>query len=255
MHGYCLPVRVDPGGTVSGAPAVSGRNRLVWRLLTAALTEASARSGALPTVLDCGGGTGSFAVPLAQAGALVTVVDVSADALATLRRRAGEAGVAERVHAVQADVEYLADAVAPASFDVVLAHGILEAVDDVTAAFASIVATVRPGGLLSVLVGNPAASVLARALGGDLQAALAEFRGLDAVGTTGPAAVDALARGAGLTVEQVHGVGVFAELVPGAALDAPGAADALAELEEQSSVRAPFAQIAGRVHVLARRPG
>ncbi|MDT4958962.1 MAG: hypothetical protein QOD31_2761, partial [Pseudonocardiales bacterium] len=82
-------------------------------------------------MLDCGGGSGSFAVPLAEAGAQVTVVDVSVDALATLRRRADEAGVAERVQPVQADVESLADAVPAGSFDLVLAHGILEAVDQV----------------------------------------------------------------------------------------------------------------------------
>jgi SAM-dependent methyltransferase len=217
------------------------------------LTETATRTGAVPQVLDCGGGSGSFAVPLAQAGAHVTVVDISADALATLRRRADESAVADRVTPVQADVESLADAVKPSSFDVVLAHGILEAVDHVDPAFDAIVATMRSGGLLSVLVGNPVAAVLARALGGDLSAALGELRALD--GVFGPRSVLALAQAAGLQIEQVHGVGVFTELIPGAALDAPGAAEALADLEDESSVRAPLSEIASRVHVLARRPG
>ncbi|HLY34009.1 MAG TPA: methyltransferase domain-containing protein, partial [Jatrophihabitantaceae bacterium] len=205
-----------------------------------------------PRVLDCGGGSGSFAVPLAQAGAQVTVVDISADALATLRRRADESGVADRVEPLQADVEGLADAVEQSSFDLVLAHGILEAVDHVAPAFGSIAATVRPSGLLSVLVGNPVAVVLARALGGDVRAALVELRALEAA--FGPRAVLALAQSAGLQVEQVHGVGVFTELIPGSALDAPGAAAALADLEDESSVRPPLSEIASRVHVLARRP-
>ena len=240
----------------AGLPAVSGRNRLVWRLLVDAVLAAGERSADAPRVLDCGGGSGSFAVPLAQAGAAVTVVDISADALATLTRRAAEAGVADRVDARQGDVESLGEVAPAESFDLVLAHGILEAVDAVPAAFAAIAATVRPGGLLSVLVGNPVASVLARALAGDLAAALAELRALDAsFGPPGPSAVLALARDAGLLVEQVHGVGVFSELIPGSALDLPGAADALAELEAESSVRAPFSDIAARVHVLARRPG
>lgn len=239
----------------SGLPVVSGRNRLVWQLLTDALTAAAARTNEPPAVLDCGGGSGSFAVPLARAGAVVTVVDVSADALATLSRRAAESGVADRVHPLQADVENLAEAVSPGSFDLVLAHGILEAVDHLGPAFDAIAAAVRPGGLVSILVGNPVAAVLARALGGDLQAALVEFHALDAFGPPGPAAVDVLVRQAGLHIEQVHGVGVFTELVPGAALDAPGAAEALAQLERESSVRTPFSEIASRVHVLARRPG
>ena len=83
------------------------------------------------TVLDCGGGSGAYAVPLAAAGADVTVVDISADALATLSRRAAESGVAERVHPLPGDVEALAAVVGPRRFDVALAHGILESVDDV----------------------------------------------------------------------------------------------------------------------------
>jgi SAM-dependent methyltransferase len=169
-----------------------------------------------------------------------------------LRRRAQESGVADGVQPVQADVESLADTVEQSSFDLVLAHGILEAVDHVAPAFGSMAATLRPGGLLSVLVGNPVAVVLARALGGDLSAALAELRALDAV--FGPRSVLALAQSAGLLVEQVHGVGVFTELIPGAALEAPGAADSLADLEDESSVRPPLSEIASRVHVLARRP-
>jgi S-adenosylmethionine-dependent methyltransferase len=231
-----------------------GRQRLVWQLLTDAMSSVG-RDGAAPTVLDCGGGSGSFAVPLAQAGALVTVVDVSVDALATLHRRADEAGVADRVRPVQADVEALGEAMPAARFDLVLAHGILEAVDHVAPAFEAIAATVRPGGLLSVLVGNPVAGVLARALAGDLAAALAELRGLDTAFAPGPESVLALCRAAGFHVEQVHGVGVFSELVPGSALDAPGAGEALADLEAESAVRPPFSEIASRVHTLARRPG
>ncbi|MEP7021186.1 MAG: methyltransferase domain-containing protein [Pseudonocardiales bacterium] len=232
----------------------TGRQRLVWQLLADAVASVTPPDRPA-AVLDCGGGSGSFAVPLAQAGAQVTVVDVSVDALATLRRRADESGVSDRVAPVQADVESLADAVAPGSFDLVLAHGILEAVDQVAPAFEAIAATVRPGGLLSVLVTNPVAGVLARALAGDVAAALRELRGLDTdFGRPGPPAVLALCRAAGLLIEQVHGIGVFAELVPGTALDAPGALEDLADLEAGTAARPPFCDIASRVHILARRP-
>jgi S-adenosylmethionine-dependent methyltransferase len=231
----------------------AGRQRLVWQLLADAVVSVTPPERPA-AVLDCGGGSGSFAVPLACAGARVTVADISVDALATLRRRADEAGVAERVQPVQCDVESLAEAVPAASFDLVLAHGILEAVDHVTPAFDAIAATVRPGGLLSVLVGNPVAGVLARVLAGDVAAALRELRGLDTdVGRPGPLAVQALCRNAGLLIEQIHGIGVFAELVAGSALDAPGALAALADLEAETATRAPFCDIASRVHILARR--
>lgn len=206
-----------------------------------------------PAVLDCGGGSGRYAVPLAAGGATVTVVDISIDALATLRRRAAEAGVAERVLAVQGDVEALADAIGTATFDVVLAHGIVEVVESPTQSLAAIAAAVRPGGVLSVLVGNPVAAVLARALTGDLVGAERELHDLDSTAVT-PASLRRLCADCGLAVEEVHGVGVFRDLVPGAALDAPGNREALNRLEQACSQRLPFAEIASRVHLIARRP-
>jgi 2-polyprenyl-3-methyl-5-hydroxy-6-metoxy-1,4-benzoquinol methylase len=231
----------------------------VSRLLEDAL-GAVAGSGGPVAVLDCGGGSGSTAVPLARAGARVTVVDVSADALATLRRRAAEAGVEDLVHAVQGDVEALAELVPPASFDLVVAHGVIEAVDHPAAALGGAAAAARPGGRVSVLISNPVASVLSRALAGDVGSALLELRQL-AAGSSDSldvAALRAMCERLGLVVEGVHGVGVFTELVPGADLDAQtGAAphgEALAELEELATSRAPFRDIASRIHLLARRP-
>ncbi|MGL5860198.1 MAG: methyltransferase domain-containing protein, partial [Phycicoccus sp.] len=61
--------------------------------------------GRVLRVLDLGGGTGGTAVPLAAAGHDVTVVDPSPDALAALRRRAGESGVTSRVRALQGDTD------------------------------------------------------------------------------------------------------------------------------------------------------
>jgi SAM-dependent methyltransferase len=241
------------------------RQRLVVQLLSDAVRSV-AGPGAVPTVLDCGGGSGSTAVPLAQAGARVTVVDVSPDALATLRRRAAEAGVDDLVHAVPGDVEALAELsgtvpeLAPASFDLALAHGVLEEVDHPQVALAGVAAAVRPGGLVSVLISNPVASVLTRALAGDVGTALLELRALAAAAPTvlDLSAVQARCAELGLVVEQVHGVGVFTELVPGADPEAPPASSdgaALAELEQLASGRSPFREIASRVHVLARRPG
>ena len=225
--------------------------RLVWQLLA---DEVAQPRSAPPAVLDCGGGTGSFAVPLAAAGATVTVVDISADALATLQRRADEAGVADRVRAVQGDVEALADADLDRPFDIVLAHGILDVVDDVPSTVAQMAASLRPGGLLSVVVGNPVATVIAHALSGDLEAARDVLRELDEVDArSGPGAVQAACATAGLTVRELHGAGVFTDLVPGAALDQPGAAEILGELETYASRRHPFIEIAGRIHLLAHR--
>jgi SAM-dependent methyltransferase len=233
----------------------TGRHGLISRLLTDALAAVTT-AGAVPSLLDCGGGSGTYSVPLAVAGADVTVVDISADALATLSHRAAEAGVAQQVHPLQGDVEALPGLLGGRRFDLVLAHGILEAVDAVETSFAGMADAVRPGGLISILVGNPAAGVIARALAGEPAIALEELHELDAAeARIGPDAVQRLCLTAGLVVEARHGIGVFSDLVPGAALDQPGARDAVDRLDADAADRAPFAEIAARVHLLARRPG
>jgi S-adenosylmethionine-dependent methyltransferase len=69
------------------------------------------------------------------------------------------------------------------------------------------------------------------------------------------ASAEALITRAGLTVEQVHGVRVVADLVPGALLDTePGALDALLSLELAAADRPPYRDIATQLHLLARRP-
>lgn len=232
----------------------AGRLALVLRLLTNALSSVSTGSRT-PALLDCGGGSGTYAVPLAVAGADVTVIDISADALATLSRRAAEAGVATQVHPVQGDVETLAELVDGRTFDLVLAHGILETVDHVHPTFTGIASAVRPGGLISIVVSNPAASVIARALAGEPATALSELQDLDAAeARRGPNAIEQMCVAAGFDVEARHGIGVFSDLVPGSALDAPGARDALDKLDAEAAGRQPFAEIAGRVHLLVRKP-
>src|SRR5438067_5141291 len=104
---------------------VTPRTAVVWAVLRPLI-----EGGGSLMVLDVGGGTGGFAVPLAEAGHRVTVVDASPDALAALSRRAAEAGVAERITGVQGDGDRLAELVPTASADLILCHSLLEVVDD-----------------------------------------------------------------------------------------------------------------------------
>lgn len=60
-----------------------------------------------------------------------------------------------------------------------------------------------------------------------------------------------LAEGAGLRIAAVHGVRVFADLVPGALVDTePGALDALLKLEAAAAELAAFHSVATQLHVL-----
>ena len=251
---------VAPGG-----PGTSARTAVVWEVLAAAIAEAQAapgRDGAPLQVVDAGGGTGGFAVPLAEAGCVVTVVDSSPDSLAALSRRADERGLAGRVIGVQGDLEDLPSLVAAASADLVLCHSVLQAVDDAATALRAVAGVLRAGGRLSVLVGNRNAVVLARALAGRPDEAAHALT--DPAGRWGdgdgvprrwtPDELVALVHGAGLHVEQLHGVRVVADLIPSAALDLePGVPAALLALERTLADRSPFRDLATSLHVLAVR--
>jgi SAM-dependent methyltransferase len=233
----------------------------VWEVLSAVLAESDA-SGEGLDVVDAGGGTGGFAVPLARAGHRVTVVDPSPDSLAALQRRAAEGRLDGSVTGVQGDLDDLPQLVAAGSVDLLLCHSVLEVVDDPAQALAAAAAVLRPGGRLSLLVANRAAAVLARALAGHPDEAARALT--DPAGRWGPGDgvrrrfdtdhLQALVVGAGLVVEQVHGVRVVADLVPSAVLDTePGAAAALLALERALSERLPFRDVATQLHLLAQR--
>src|SRR5688500_16943598 len=192
----------------------SPRTGVVWDAVVGVIdAKAGADDAHAPPVLsivDVGGGTGGFAVPLATLGHQVTVVDPSPDALASLERRAREEGV--QVRAVQGDAAGLLDVVAAESADLVLCHGVLEHVDEVGPALLSLARVLRPGGTLSALAANRNAAVRARAIAGHFAEARHALD--DPAGRWGPGdplprrfteehLVDLLTR-SGLSVRAVH---------------------------------------------------
>ena len=237
------------------------RVAVVWDALDTLVEDLRARTGRhVLHVVDVGGGTGGFAVPLAAAGHQVTVVDASPDALAALRRRAEEAGATARVTAVQADAARVADAVGPAAADVVLCHGVLEHVEDPAAVVAAVAAALRPSGAASLLVAQPLAAVLHRAVSGRVAEALRLLetspprlddtdelpRRLDAD------AVRGLLAAAGLRARATHGVRVFSDLVPAPAVDGDAEATrALLALERLAADHPRLADLAAALHVVA----
>jgi len=232
----------------------SVRTAVVWAGLQQVL------DGGPRDVLDIGGGTGGFAVPLAELGHRVTVVDPSPDALASLDRRARESGVADRVTGQQGDLGDLGSRVDEA--DVVLCHGVLEVVDDPAAALATIGGVLRPGGVLSLLVAQRHAAVVTRAMAGHFEQARALLDGSPPGSPPGgrsghrftAAELADLLPAAGFTPTTVHAVRVFSDLVPGSLLDLePGAARHLLDLEQAVAERPEFFPLAAQLHVLAAR--
>ena len=258
----------DQHRTRRGGVETSIRTAAIWRSVLDAATQRAQQVGRPLRVVDLGGGTGGLAVPLAEHGHEVTVVDPSPDALASLMRRAREVEVDERITALQGDAATLTQVVPAAGADLVCCHGVLEVLDDdadVTAALDSLAQALAPGGTLSLVVAQRLAVVLGRALAGRFDQARAALSSDD--GRWGSAdslprrfdadQVRALARAAGLEVVAEHGVRLFADLVPAAMLDTDADAESLMELEDAIAAHPTYAflgNLAGAVHILARRP-
>ncbi len=234
------------------------RTMVVRDVLAAVTAELTAQTGrAQLDIIDAGGGTGGFAVPLAAAGHTVTVLDPSPDSLAAAQRRAAEVSVPLR--AVQGDATDLAALAGGQGADLVLCHSVLEYVDSPAAAMAAVASVLRPGGAVSVLAASAVAAVIHRALAGRFDEARRLLAAVPATGTVAPrrftlAEVTGLIEEAGLRAGPAHGIRVFTDLVPGSFADVdPGAADALLALERATSVHPAFHDFAAQFHVLGFR--
>lgn len=242
----------------------SVRTHAIWEIVLDAVTRREQALGRPLRVVDLGGGTGGLAVPLADRGHSVTVVDPSPDALASLSRRADEVGIAERITAVQGDAAGLAEVCEPSSADLVCCHGVLEFVDDPAATVAAIAPVLADDGLLSLVVAGRLAVVLARALAGrfaQAQEALTSDDGRWGGADPLPRRFDTdevrdLVVRAGLHVETVHGVRLFADLVPSALLDGEADRAALLDLEQAIATHPSYAflgHLGAAVHVVGRK--
>ena len=144
-------------------------------------------------------------------------------------------------------------------------RGVLEIVDDVPAALATIGAQLRPGGVLSLLVGQRHAAVVTRAMAGHFAQALAILddptgAGSGGAGTPGTGRrftsdeVATVLDGAGFDVEAMQAVRVFVDLVPSSLVDLePGAAERLLALEQAVANRPEYLPLATQIHVVATR--
>ncbi|WP_245753355.1 class I SAM-dependent methyltransferase [Geodermatophilus ruber] len=247
------------------ADQLPARAAAVWAALDPVVT-----AGAPLRVLDVGGGSGNFAVPLARLGHEVTVVDPSADALATLSRRAGTAGVGDRVRGVQGDGDLLHEVIPAAagtdgSYDLALCHSVLEVVDDPATTLHELARALRPGGTASIAAANRAGAVLARAVAGHPVEALALLEDRDpaprrarrpARRRFAPADLLALVEAAGLRPGAWRGVSVVADLLDMTSGEAASGADpdAVRRLELALAGSSPYRDVAAGVHLLATRP-
>ena len=117
-------------------------------------------------VLDAGGGTGAYALALAQRGDRVCLLDFSQKMLQTARGiiEADAPSALVDIEFCCLGVEEAADYFPAESFDLVLCHTLLEYIEDPIQALRSLATFLIPGGLISLLLTNPCSEALRWAL-------------------------------------------------------------------------------------------
>lgn len=110
-------------------------------------------SSASTRVLDAGGGQGQFSLTLAQQGCDIVLCDISSDMLHSAQQQVKEAGVEEQYRFVNLAIQsYLSQHTE--TFDIVLCHALLEWVAEPVSVLNALVASLKPGGYLSLIYYN-----------------------------------------------------------------------------------------------------
>jgi S-adenosylmethionine-dependent methyltransferase len=213
-------------------------------------------------VLDVGCGQGTQALHLARAGHEVTGIDSSGELLAAFEAAlAGEpADVAARVRLIHGAGEN-APQLVRGGFDVVLCHGVLMYLADISPMLGALSAVTAADGALSLLVRNGLAMSMRDGLRGDWPAALAAFDSKDYVNRLGLPArahtlaeVDAALAPLGWQRREWYGVRVFTDHLDE---PAPGPAElsGLLAAEREAGRRDPYRSVAALLHPVYQRAG
>jgi len=142
-------------------------DELTWRHLKPYLPSTG-------LVLDAGGGTGKWAIPIAKRGLKVILLDLSKGMLEVARKKLKERGLEDRISLIQGDIHALE--FPNEHFEFVLAEGVLEYCTDLEQAFQELVRVLKPGGHLVASVDSLYYVAWAMLEGDELEAVSELFR-------------------------------------------------------------------------------
>ena len=217
-------------------------------------------------VLDAGGGTGGYALPLAQAGHHVSLLDFSSSMLAIAKAKIKviDSTLIERCAFYCDSIERVCELFPQDRFDMVLCHTLLEYVAEPWQALRDLLSLVRPGGMISLLLVNACAEPLRWAVAKldpdqarkalSAGAASADLFGVPRRMFKSEAVRQALAR-EGAHVLAEYGVRIFADYYPAAKLGNPDVWAQLYELELSASDKDPYRALGRYLHLVGTKQG
>ncbi len=235
--------------------------RLRHELVIAHLQQHLLQCTAPLTVLDAGAGSGCYALALARQGHRVLLLDISKEMLAIARRALGEAdgSIDQRVDFCCFPVEEAAERFPSGHFGVVLAHTLLEYVEQPWSVLRGLIHVLAPGGLLSLLLVNPHADPFRMAWAKkDLSCARqaltecvsqADLFGVPRRILPADRVRQELAE-AGVDIVAECGIRIFADYFSEEELADHAFAAALWELEMEASHLEPYKRVARYLHVI-----
>jgi S-adenosylmethionine-dependent methyltransferase len=232
--------------------------------LTMAHLMAHLGSASPAHVLDAGAGTGGYALALLQGGHHVCLLDFAPEMLdiASERIRAIDPALLDRAEFYCLPIEQAAERFPDAPFQAVLAHTLLEYLDDPWDALASLIRVLQPGGLLSLLIVNPHADAFRlsydkRDLIGARQALTGDTSRSDLFGLPRHVLPQSQLREAlqeeGVEIMAEYGIRIFSDHFKADELTDPAFYRRLSELEMAASPLEPYRSVARYLHLLGRK--
>lgn len=205
------------------------------------------------SVLDAGGGMGQISLKLARLGHDITLCDISEKMIKQAQKRFQKENLESRVTLIHGPLQNLAES-RDRSFDLILAHGVLEWLARPQASLNELLPCLKSGGHLSLLFYNVKALIFQNAIKGNFRKVMAKkFAGHEKSLTPqhplDPETVMDWLDHAGLSIEQLTGVRVFYDYMPSSIRKERSYEDVL-ELERAYCRQKSYALMGKYIHLI-----
>lgn len=207
-------------------------------------------------ILDIAGGLGQIAIWLAKMGHQVTVADISSEMIQRSQQLATEAGVRNKINWIHSPIQQLDEKIS-GDFDLVIAHALLEWLDNPEKGFKKISQLTKPGTLLSLTFYNRQAIILHNVLRGNFRKVLSnnfrgEAGGLTPLNPLQPDIVRSWIEQENFSIKQQTGLRSFYDYLAKTIKERISEEDII-QMEIYLSRQQPFIDMARYIHLILRK--